>query len=104
MNTNRNAWYRVPEVWLILFLLGSAIAGSLALVATAVRHGDALRMPAPQNDRHRRHEAHQAELPDKHGAAGAAFGEDVPGGVAKRARQHEQHRGERHAWPLDSAP
>lgn len=47
MNTNRNAWYRVPEVWLILFLLGSAIAGSLALVATAVRHGDALRMPAP---------------------------------------------------------
>ena len=46
MNTNEHAWYRVPEVWLILFLLGSTIAGSLALVATAVRHGDAL--PAPR--------------------------------------------------------
>ena len=47
MSTNRNAWYRVPEVWLILFLLGSTMAGSLALVATAVRHSDALRAPAP---------------------------------------------------------
>jgi hypothetical protein len=47
MRTNEHAWYRVPEVWLILFLLGSAVIGSLAFVATAVRHGDALRTPAP---------------------------------------------------------
>ena len=47
MHTNEQAWYRVPEVWLILFLLGVAVVGSLALVATAVRHGDALRTPPP---------------------------------------------------------
>lgn len=39
---NPNAWYRVPEVWLILVLLGSAIAGSAALVATALEHRDDL--------------------------------------------------------------
>lgn len=48
MSTNKNAWYRVPEVWLILVLLGSTMAGSLALVATAVRHSDAMRTPAPR--------------------------------------------------------
>ena len=47
MNTNRNAWFRVPEVWLILVLLGSTMIGSLALVATAVRHSDALHTPPP---------------------------------------------------------
>ena len=48
MSTNEHAWYRVPEVWLILILLGGTIAGSLALVATAVRHGDALPISAPR--------------------------------------------------------
>lgn len=34
-------WYRVGEVWLMLVLLGATVAGSLSLVATAVRHPDA---------------------------------------------------------------
>ena len=33
-------WYRVPEVWLIVLLLGATVIGSLSLVATAVRHPD----------------------------------------------------------------
>ena len=37
-----NRWSRVPEVWLILTLIGSAMAGSLALVATALHHRDEL--------------------------------------------------------------
>ena len=40
MNARLNAWHRVPEVWLILILLGSMVVGSLALVVTAVRHPD----------------------------------------------------------------
>ena len=44
MNANQNAWYRVPEVWLIITLLGSVVTGSLALVATAYRHPDALKV------------------------------------------------------------
>jgi hypothetical protein len=36
-------WYRIPEVWLIWFLLVGIVIGSLALVATAVRHPDTLR-------------------------------------------------------------
>lgn len=47
MNERLHAWYRVPEVWLMLALLTSAVVGSLLLVATAVRHGDALPSPAP---------------------------------------------------------
>ena len=39
---NPNAWYVVPEVWLILALIGSAVVGSLALVATALHHRDDL--------------------------------------------------------------
>jgi len=42
MNARSNTWYRVPEVWLILVLLGSMVTGSLALVATAYRHPDTL--------------------------------------------------------------
>ncbi len=34
-------WYRVGEVWLMLVLLGATVAGSLSLVATALRHPDA---------------------------------------------------------------
>ena len=49
MNARSNAWYRVPEVWLMLVLLTSAVVGSLSLVATAVRHGDALPIPAPHS-------------------------------------------------------
>ncbi|MBS0516382.1 MAG: hypothetical protein JSS16_13025 [Proteobacteria bacterium] len=37
-----NRWYRVPEVWLILVLIGSTMVGSLALVATAFEHRDDL--------------------------------------------------------------
>jgi len=47
MIANQNTWYRVPEVWLILLLLASTMAGSLALVATAYRHGDQLPSPPP---------------------------------------------------------
>ena len=42
MNARINTWYRVPEVWLILVLLGSMIAGSFLLLATAMRHPDEL--------------------------------------------------------------
>lgn len=34
-------WYRVPEVWLIVVLLGATVIGSLSLVVTAVRRPDA---------------------------------------------------------------
>lgn len=44
MNAHQNTWYRVPEVWLILVLLGSMVAGSLALVVTAYRHPDTLQV------------------------------------------------------------
>lgn len=37
---NNSHWYRVPEVWLILCLLGSTIIGSLYLVALAGRTPD----------------------------------------------------------------
>lgn len=33
-------WYRVPEVWLILFLLGSTVIGSFALLAEAINTAD----------------------------------------------------------------
>ena len=49
MIANQNTWYRVPEVWLILVLLVSTMAGSLALVATAYRHGDQLPTPPPMS-------------------------------------------------------
>lgn len=42
MNTSINSWYRVPEVWLILALLGAMVAGSFLLLATAMRHPDEL--------------------------------------------------------------
>ena len=35
-------WYRVPEVWLVLALIGSAVVGSLGLVVTALEHRDEL--------------------------------------------------------------
>jgi hypothetical protein len=34
-------WYRVPEMWLVLLLLGATVIGSISLVVTAVRHPDA---------------------------------------------------------------
>ncbi|ANB18391.1 hypothetical protein [Dokdonella koreensis] len=37
----RLPWYRVPEVWLILVLLGATVIGSIALVFTAVGRPDA---------------------------------------------------------------
>jgi len=49
MNTNTidARWHRVPEVWLMVALLGAAVAGSLALAVTAVRHNDQLRGAVP---------------------------------------------------------
>lgn len=38
------SWYRIPEVWLIWVLLVGIVIGSLALVATAYRHTDTLRV------------------------------------------------------------
>ena len=35
------AWYRVPELWLMLILLGAMVVGSFALLATAIRSPDA---------------------------------------------------------------
>ncbi len=35
------AWYRVPELWLILILLGATVIGSFALLVTAIRMPDA---------------------------------------------------------------
>jgi len=49
MSANENSWYRVPEVWLILVLLIGTMAGSLGLVATAVKHRDQLPSPAPMS-------------------------------------------------------
>jgi len=40
LDARRNAWHRVPEVWLILVLLGATVIGSLSLVVTAVRSPD----------------------------------------------------------------
>lgn len=34
------AWYRVPEMWLILILLGATVVGSFALLATSIRTSD----------------------------------------------------------------
>ncbi len=34
------SWYRVPEVWLILFLLGATVIGSFALLAEAINTSD----------------------------------------------------------------
>jgi hypothetical protein len=34
------AWYRVPEMWLILIMLGATVVGSFALLATAIRTSD----------------------------------------------------------------
>jgi len=47
MNTRTSVWYRVPEVWLILALLGSAVLGSLLLVSAALRHDDQLHANIP---------------------------------------------------------
>lgn len=37
----RTPWHRVPEVWLMVLLLGATVLGSFALIATAVQHPDA---------------------------------------------------------------
>ena len=49
MNANENSWYRVPEVWLMLALLGGMVVASLMLAATAMRHNDQLRTAAPSS-------------------------------------------------------
>ena len=40
-------WFRVPEVWLILFLLGATVIGSFALLAEAIDTPVGL-IPAPE--------------------------------------------------------
>jgi hypothetical protein len=47
MSEQRSKWYVVPEVWLILIMLGATVTGSLALVATAFGHRDELVHAAP---------------------------------------------------------
>jgi hypothetical protein len=42
MNATRNEWYASGTVWLILALLCTTMAGSLALVFTAFAHRDEL--------------------------------------------------------------
>lgn len=37
----RTPWFRVPEVWLMVVLLGATVLGSFALIASAVQHPDA---------------------------------------------------------------
>ena len=34
------AWYRVPEVWLMLVLLGAMVIGSFALLSSAIHTPD----------------------------------------------------------------
>lgn len=47
MNVIQKNWYRVGEVWLILFLLTATIIGSFGLAFSAVHHPDPL-LPTPQ--------------------------------------------------------
>lgn len=48
-NTTENAWFRVPEVWLMIVLLVGMVIASFALLATAVRHNDQLRTPVARS-------------------------------------------------------
>jgi len=43
MTARLNTWYRVPEVWLILVLLGAMVSGSFCLLTTALHHPDEMR-------------------------------------------------------------
>jgi len=45
--STRKKWNAVPEVWLMLVMLGATVTGSLALVATAFGHRDELTHAAP---------------------------------------------------------
>jgi len=47
MNDARNRWYRVPEVWLMIVLLGATMIGSVALVGTAYAHRDEMLPSGP---------------------------------------------------------
>jgi len=47
MNDARNRWYRVPEVWLMIVLLGATMIGSVALVGTAYAHRDEMLPASP---------------------------------------------------------
>ncbi|MDR2011678.1 MAG: hypothetical protein LBQ20_01245 [Rhodanobacter sp.] len=44
----KNRWYRVPEVWMILCFLGGMVIGSFWLLYEAVIHSDpSAEAPAP---------------------------------------------------------
>ena len=47
MNDACNRWYRVPEVWLMIVLLGATMIGSVALVGTAYAHRDEMLPSSP---------------------------------------------------------
>lgn len=47
MNDVRCSWYRVPEVWLMIVLLGATMIGSVALVGTAFAHRDEIVQSGP---------------------------------------------------------
>jgi len=47
-DAERNRWYRVPEVWLMIVMLAATITGSLALVATAFGNRDELPRVGPR--------------------------------------------------------
>jgi zona occludens toxin (predicted ATPase) len=44
----KNRWYRVPEVWMILVMLGGMVVGSFWLLYQAVIHSDpSVEAPTP---------------------------------------------------------
>jgi hypothetical protein len=47
MKSTGTRWYRVPEVWLMIVLLGATMIGSMALVGTAFAHRDEMLQAGP---------------------------------------------------------
>ncbi len=60
------AWYRVPEVWLMLVLLGAMVIGSFALLSSAIRTPDTAHRGAERRAATEPHPADPAR-PDQRG-------------------------------------